>query len=490
MIGSIVHPMDVRRRRKGFLLLEVILGIALFGVFLTAATMTLLHGQQNTAAGGDRVRATHAALQAMEASRSIRDGAFSALTAGAHGFRIGPARTWVYSGSQVTVSGGYVTKVTVTTLASDWVRLQTSTKWKHGIGRSGSILLTGELTDWRTTRSTGDWGSLTVEGSYVDAGTPLFNDVAVSGNYAFVTSETSSGGAGLYVFDITSLSSPTRVSSSFTLGAAGYGVAVRGDTLYVATSSSSEELRAYDISDPTALTSGDLVASRNLSASNLITSMALRGNLLLVGAQQHASHPEVYLFAVTSTGFTLLSSSDHGATVNAVALTDTGAFLATADSTAEMRTLIRTSTGGLRAAPSPDANLTSTEAGRAVLVFGTSAILGRTRGTSIQEMVLLDTRNGGGSPPAGVLYHEGSGSVVALDTDSTACQAFLAADSSGKAVQVVHLWNPGLPELASYDSTSGPARGLQYDPARDRLFVLTRKGFLIFQPGATPIRCP
>ncbi len=65
-----------------------------------------------------------------------------------------------------------------------------------------------------------------------------------------------------------------------------------------------------------------------------------------------------------------------------------------------------------------------------------------------------------------------------------------AADSSGKAVQVVHLSDHALPELASYNSVSGPARGLRYDAARDRLFVLTRKGFLIFQPGITPVRCP
>ena len=65
-----------------------------------------------------------------------------------------------------------------------------------------------------------------------------------------------------------------------------------------------------------------------------------------------------------------------------------------------------------------------------------------------------------------------------------------AAEAEPAEEQVVHLKDASLPELASYTSTSGPARGLAYDAVRDRLFVVMRKGFLIFQPGVTPVRCP
>lgn len=486
MLRAIIHS-----RRPGFLLLEVLVGIAIFGLFLAAVGLTMIKGQEDTVYGGDRIRAAHAALRGLEASRGIRDDGFASLTEGTHGVAVGASKKWVYSGSVVTVSGGYLTSVTVTPLASDWVRIASQTEWKHGYNRSGSIVLTTELTDWRATRATGDWSALSVQGSYLPGGTPLFNDVAVRGDYAFVTSETSGGGAGLYVLDISNLAAPARVAASFSLGAAGYSLAIEGDTLYVATSDSSAEIQSYDISSPSTLSASNLLGSYNLSGSSLASTLTLKSPTLFVGATQHASYDEFYALHASDAGaISYLDSLNHTATVNAISLTGTAAYLATADSAAEMKAANITTLSDLRFVTNGDYNLTSTEAGRSIVASGTSALLGRQRG-SIQEIALLNADNGGGSPPPGPgpWYHEGSGSTVGLDWDGSHCYGFIAADSSGKAVQVISAKNTSLPEVSSYDSTSGPARGLVYDPARDRLFVVTRTGFLIFQPSATPSTC-
>lgn len=491
---SIIPPAVLRvfnTLRSGFLLMEAILAIAIFGLFLTAVGMVLLLGQESSIVGGDRVRGASFSDELLEASRAIRDSSFASLTAGAHGVALNGSQQWIYSGTQSTRSGGYILSATVTSLGSDWVRVSAQTKWKHGYNRSGSVLLTTELSDWRAQRAIGDWSSIAVDGSYVDGGSPLFNAVAIAGNYAYVTSDTSSGGAGLYVFDISNTASPTRVADTFNLGTSGYGIAAKGKTLYVVTGDATQEIRAYNITTPTALAADKLIASHNLSGSSLALSLSLHGQTLLVGTRADATWNELYTFNVQNTGAILpLSSLEVGSSVNAIALTGTSAILATGDTAAEMKTVQMSTTGNLMTVTNGDYNVTSTEAGLSVAATGTSAVLGRQKG-SIQEFALFDMRTGGGSPPGapGPWYHEGSGSLVGVDADPGKCYGFLAAVSGRKALQVVNLRDTSLTELTTYTSTSGYPRGLLYDPVRDRVYLLTRSAFLIFKPVSTPGSC-
>jgi hypothetical protein len=451
----------------------------------------LLRGQENTVVAGDRVRAVQAANRALEASRSIRDGSFAALTAGAHGVSLNASRTWVFSGSKVSISGAYVTSVTVTSLAGDWAGLSVLTNWKHGFNHSGSITLTSELTDWRTARLTGNWSTPALEGSYIDAGTPLFNAVALSGNYAFVAGDTTSGGAGLSIFDISNTAAPVRVDAAFSLGATAYALAVKGKVLYVATNSAASEIQAFDISSPATLAAGNRITTYDLSGSRLATGLGLNGNALVVGADNNASYPELYSLDITSSGSMVFKSAlEIGATVNAVSISGTGVYMGTADSAGEMKVAQLSATGALSFPANSNYNITSTEAGLSVLISGTSALLGRQKG-AIQELVLFDTRAGGGSPPPapGPWYHDTSGSLMGVQLDPSGCYAFLATYSSGKAFQVVQVHDKTLPELASYNSVNGPARGVFYDAARDRVFLVTSKALLILKPGAAPGPC-
>ena len=473
--------------RPGFLLLEGIIGIAVFALFLTAVGLVLLHGQESTIIGGDRVRGVFLTEEALEASRAIRDNSFLSLIAGSHGIELNETQNWMFSGIQSPRSGGYVISETITQLASDWVRISAQTKWKHGYNRSGSVLLTTELTDWRTAKYAGDWSSIVLDGSYIDSGTPLFNSVAVAGNYAYVTGDASSGGAGLYVFDLSDTTLPTRVATSFDLGTSGYGIAAKGKTLYVITGDANQEIRVYDISSPTTLSAGNLLTSFNLSGSSLATSLSLHGNILLVGAQQDPSWREFYSFDVSNSGAIMpIQSVETSAAVNAIALSGTSALLATSDPVAEMKQVHVSATGALSLLATGDYNLTDRAGGSlSTALTGTSAILGSQKG-GIQEMVLFTTANGGGTfPPSVASYHEGSGSLVGVDQDPAKCYGFLAAASGRKALQVVDLRDPSLTELTTYTSVSGIARGLSYDAVRDRVYLLTRTGFLIFKPSSS-----
>jgi hypothetical protein len=233
-----------------------------------------------------------------------------------------------------------------------------------------------------------------------------------------------------------------------------------------------------------------LVTSYNMSGSRVATALALQGDALLVGADLHASYKEFHVFTVRSSGAIVYRGGlDTAASINAIAVTGSAALLATGDSAAELKQVNITNAYAPAYPSSSDFNLTSTEAGRAVAAAGTSALLGRTKG-SIQELVMLNPRLGGGSPPPspGPWYHESSGSVIGLAMDPVRCYAFVADDSSIKAFQVVQQ-STSLPELATYNSTSGPARGIFYDPVRDRVFLLTRGAVLIFKPASPPGPC-
>lgn len=481
--------------RPGFLLLEVLIGMAVFAVFMGAVGLTLLFGQESTIMSGDRIRAVYLTEQALEAGRAIRDGSFSALTAGQHGVYITSAGVWAFTGSFVTSSGGFVTHVNVVPIEDDHVRLTAQTRWKRGYNRSGSVLLTTELADWRSGVPLGNWSSVSVEGSYTDAGTPLFNRVAVKGTYIFVTSEISDGGKGLYVFDTATLAVPVRVATSFNLGYAGYDLLVKGNRLYVLTSDAGAELQVYDIAVPAEFSSSKLVTSYNLPGSGLGRSMALRSATLIVGALESAvsGQDELYAFDVSDDDAVILQDSinDTSGFLD-IAVTGTSAFLATTNNGAELKAARVDQPAALVLPVNEGYNATDVQDGTSIAVSGTSAVLGRSFGSVIEELMLLDLEGGGGfpAPPPGPWFHEVGGSVNDMVLDPTGCLAFVASDFNEEEFQIVRIRRTLLPEVAVYNATSGAGRGIAYDTARDRVFLVTNTAMHVLKPASGSIACP
>jgi len=485
----------IRRQRPGFLLMEVLIGITVFSLFVSAIGYTLLYGQENTIMAGDRIRATHLTQRALDATRSIRDGAFSSVTTGTHGVWVDrTTKKWAFSGSQVISSGGYVTKVTVESLATDWVRVTGETKWKHGYNRSGAVLITTELTDWGAAKPVGNWANFTLEGSWTDAGTPVMSSIALYGNYLFAGSDTSGGGRGLYIFDITTLTAPSRINSSFNLGHATYDLAVKGQRLYVLNGDNSNEIRVYDITTPSGISPGTTVTTYNLPGSGRARSLALRGTTLIVGAAESgtAGEDEVYTFDISNSGSIVLQDSlDDASTVYGIAVSGTAAILATSDNGAEMKYVKVDVPANISFPVNQGYNATDTPDGTAIAITGTSAVLGRANGSSIEEMLLFEMEGGGGYdvPPPGPWFHEAGGGVNDIALDPTGCYAFLATSFATKDMQAVKLPDTALPEADSYDTSTGFGRGIYYDITRDRVYMVTDSALLIFKPGSGSNSC-
>lgn len=476
--------------RPGFLLVEALIGIAVFAVFMGAVGTTLLYGQENTIMAGNRIRATTVSARALEASRGIRDGSFASLVAGTYGVQIGADGKWAFVPSVQTVTGSYVTSVTLTASGSGWMRADALTKWKHGYTRSGAVMLSTDLLDWRTTSTRGDWRSPSVEGTFAPGGNVLFTRGAIAGSTLFVAAGNS---VGLYVVSLANTASPTQLATGFSLGAAAYDVAVRGDRLYVITADSSAELKAYDITDPNAPT---LAATVNLQGSARGRSLAITDEILLVGATQSGvgTENELYAYDISGTGaaIPLIDAENETGDVLAIAVSGTGVYLASTLDSSELRAYRIYNSGSLAVASVPGYNLADrTLDAQSIAVTGTSALLGTLKG-SIQEMVMFNARPQVPSlTSSGPWYHEGSGSILGVAMDPSRCVGFLAADSGRKALQVVNVRDTSsLAELATHTSTTGKGRGVLYDPVRDRVILLTEQAVTIFSPAVSTGTCP
>lgn len=267
------------RHRRGFLLLEALLGIALFSLFLGAAGLTLLRGQESTETAGDRVRGTEYAQQMLEAARSIRDQNFALLTPGVHGARInGTTGKWELYSTQATFGSGFTSTLTITALDARRVLLTAKTSWGRVPNRQQSVTLQGILTNWSASKTVGNWSSLVMSGSYIHGSLIPYTNIAATGNTAYVT--TASPTQGLLVFNVTSAASITN-AATVNIGAAGVAVAVRGYTLYVLTKQSDAEIKAYDIENPLAPV---FLTSYDLPGSGQATTIAADGDYLYVGA--------------------------------------------------------------------------------------------------------------------------------------------------------------------------------------------------------------
>jgi len=465
------------------MMLDALLGIVIFGLFVIAIGASLLFSQRGFLASGDHMRGAFLAERSLEALRTMRDADFDLLTAGTYGVQIGESGTWEFTGTGTVTSDGYTSAVTIALPSSDTVRAVATTTWDHGMGRTGIAEVTTEITNWQIEQPIGNWASVSQQSAYTDIGA-LFNKVIVSGDYAYVTS---GDAAGLYVFDVSNLSSPSRVASAFSLGAVGYDLLAVGDVLYVITDDTSSELRAYDISSPTTFSAIDLIDQENISGDDRARSLGYFNGTLFVGSREDGSEPELYSYSVSEGELTFLDSFDNEGGFMDLSIREAYVYSGNTQDVSELRVVDAFNPANLLDAPGVGYNLTDIYDGNAIATFGTSALVGRLDGSSIEELVLFDLEESiVPSPPPGPWYHEVGGNAEDIAIEPGGRYVFLASNHPNKELQVVdpnRLANGQPAELEYYDSPNGAAQGVFYDMLKDRVFLATFDAFEILQPG-------
>lgn len=464
-------------------MLDALIGVVVFGLFIVAVGASLLFSQRGFLASGDHMRGAFLAEESLEALRTIRDADFILLTAGTYGVQVGPAGTWQLASSGSTTSDGYTSIVTITLPQEDTVQATARTSWNHGNGRSGSVLLTTEITNWQVEQPIGNWNSVSQQGAYTDIGV-LFTKVIVKDEYAYVTSGDT---AGLYIFDVSNLSNPVRVASSFSLGAAGYDLLTIGDVLYVLTADTSAELQSYNISSPTSLSAGNLLDQKNIPGDDRARSLAYFNGTLFVGAREDGTEHELYSYSASEGTLSLLDSLDNAGGFMDLSIHQAYAYSANTQDVSELRVVDVFDPADLSDAPGVGYNVTDVYDGNAVATYGTAAFLGRLDGSSIEELVMFDIADSiVPSPPPGPWYYEVGGNAEDIAAEPGGRYLFLASSHPSKELQVIDptLLSHGQPaEMTYYDSPNGAAKGVYYDILKDRVFLATNDAFEIIQPG-------
>ncbi len=471
------------RSRKGSLLLEALVSIGVFTLFLGAIGLTLMLGERTTVAGGDHTRAAFVAEQALEGVRQMRNVNFASLTNGTHGVKLVNG-AWAFTGTSLTTSDGYLTSVNVSTMGTDWLQVTSTASWNFGKTRSGSLVLTTYVTNWRKPYTIGNWADVSQQSTTTISGTPSLQKVVVSGNYAYISA---AAGDGLYIYDITNPAAPVRVSSSLSLGVPVYGLAVSGTGLYLATGSATAEVQLFDIESPTSVTLSSLLSSYDLPGSGVARSVAVYANTAFVGALEDPGNKEFYSLAVSETGaLALLDSMALSGSVLEISLSDGYAYIASANNAGEFLVVDIFDPTDLVYAPGTGMDLDNSQDGLAMNTFGTSALIGRTSGSSIDELILYVIGDSPvPSPPPGPWTQELAGDGTAIASVYGGKYAFVGGSGDPNELRVMDVprMSSGLTGTVDTYNTSSSIRALFYNWQTDRLYAVTSSAFLIFRPG-------
>lgn len=472
------------RSRKGNLLLEAIVAIGVFAIFLGGIGTALIVGERSTVIGGDRARAAFLASEQLEGLRRIQQANFTALTTpGTYGV-VEKNNAWVLTGAAV-VRDGFTARVTLTNATSAQVNAEARVSWNFGVARSGSIVLRSYLTNWRKVTTVGNWGSVSQVSSTLQSGSPGFQKVLVAGNYAYITS---AADAGLYVYDISSLTAPTRVSSSFTLGASAYGITIAGDRLYVATNAPSGEVQVIDISTPASLTSADILDTYDVPGTMGARSVAIYGNTLFVGTADSASEHHFYALEVSEIGeMDLLSSMSTSGSVMGMSLSDGYAYIVSSNNAGELQVIDVIEPEYLQYAPGTGIDMTNTFDGISIVTSGTSAVVGRANGSAIEEITLYEIGYSPvPSPPPGPWTLELGGDANSLALIEGTKYLFVGGSASNTQLRVVDLFamvRGGTTTLTTVN-VGETVNGLTYDWSLDRVFAVTSGNrLIIYRPN-------
>lgn len=156
---------SLRAARRGFSVLEVILGTAMFAVFSGGIITLLLQGLETDRLAEEESIAGNYASEGLEALRSMKNQSFALLsgTGGAGVDRVGANGTWAFSGAS-TSFGKYVRTVSVLPVARDgsgnivttggtpdplsW-KVTSAVTWPVSSARTNTITLESSLTDWQ-----------------------------------------------------------------------------------------------------------------------------------------------------------------------------------------------------------------------------------------------------------------------------------------------------------------------------------------------------
>ncbi|MFA5076442.1 MAG: prepilin-type N-terminal cleavage/methylation domain-containing protein [Patescibacteria group bacterium] len=257
---------------RGFSIIEVILGMAIFALLMTALVGVFIFGRETIMLSGPRARAVLLAEEGLEIVKNIGQNDFAGLVAGPHGLTVSAVGNyWILAGTSDAIDG-FVRQISITDVDSYRKDITSTITWNQTAARTGTVTLTTRLTNWRALAA-GDWSSPALASSFdltlLNSGSVAADGISIAfaNNYVYLSRANSALGNEFYIFDATNPASPQLVGQR-ALNGDPNDIVVRGNYAYIASSNNSAELQILDISDPTAIGAGGKLKATNLTNGN------------------------------------------------------------------------------------------------------------------------------------------------------------------------------------------------------------------------------
>ncbi|MFA6028026.1 MAG: hypothetical protein WC752_03810 [Patescibacteria group bacterium] len=383
-------------KNNGFAVIELLIVASVFALLVTALVGIFMLTQKAFVSSGNEDRALMVAEEGLEAARNIRDSDYTLLTDTPHGLSTA-GNQWSFSGTSDNTDI-FQRVVTVSSAGTDRKQVTSAVSWTEK-GVAQSVSLTSYLTNWRAAKSKKGvtpslWCSfdLTVANSTNNVADAI--SIAVAGNYVYLGRATNPG-SEFFVFDISNPALPV-LKGNLALAGAPNDIAVSGNYAYIASNDNSGELAVINISNPLAPT---LAATFNLTNANsgnnnndgLAVVMGKTNYLYLTRVT--STGKEFYVFNITTpTAPTLTGQVDLLGDLKELSASGDYAYAASTENTQEFQVINVTTLASPALAASLDLNEGATAPdGLSVTLSTNTAYVGRDGSAAAPEFYVINT---------------------------------------------------------------------------------------------------
>lgn len=462
----------ISKYQKGFSVIEILVAIGIFAVIAIGIVPSIVQTFTIARLGDNETDATLYTQEALEATRSIKNQAWSGLTNGAHGLTSGGG-VWAFSGTN-NIKGIYTRSITVSDVYRDTSgnlltsgcanqldlnakRTVAATTWNSSPTRANNVTLEAYFTNWKKT-AFGNWASPSQESSADVSGNQDGEKIQVQGSYAYMIRST--GSPNFIIFDI-SASTPVAVGSLALTGNP-TNIYVLGRYVFVSNQDNAEELQVIDACTPSAPTQvGSFNAAGNADAGGVFAS----GSYAYIVRSNSADDEFIIINVTTPSAPTLTGSFNLTAAGHEVMTMGNYAFIAGADNAEELK-VIDISTP---ATPSQvgSLNLAGGSDAQTIAGFGSTVLTGRTGG----ELNIINVATPA-SPSLTATYNAGF-TVNDISLGNANLYAFLGDNNNASELQVIDISVLASPSLLGSVNYSSDLHGVAYSSFNDRVYGAT-----------------
>lgn len=433
--------------RRGFSLVEAVVAVAVFSIFIGAAATNLILPHKYIFSSGLESQAVHLSQEGLEATRNIRDSDFANLSDGNHGLVAG-GTAWSFSGTQ-DATDIFTRKIKISTINENTKEVESEIAWNDK-GQAKTLSLKERLTNWRAIAG---WMNPSAGACLDFSGGQDGVKVQVDGDYAFAL--TASASSSLIVVDISNPDNPSA-KTNVPLQANPNNIAISGNYAYIASSHNSEEMQDIDINDPeNPSKSGAYNASGNSDAKGIDVS-----GLVAYLVRSSSGDDEFFTLNVSSPNSpSKRDSLNLNSAGNEVIKLGNYAYVATNDSGGELKVIDVSNPASLSIAGTY--NLSGNVTLLTVAGFGNTVLAGGSNG----NLYVFDVSSPASPILRGQFSAGGSVNDIAVKSDGTL--AFLATSNGSQEFQLINISDVTNPSFVASVDMSGSLNGVAYDEEKN-----------------------